>query len=335
MPEEFEEQSTEQFDLQRCLDIVRRRHSVFLALVLVGWGIVWGASWLLPPRYKSSTLILVEPPSMPKNYVLPNVSNDLQDQIQSITQQITSRTRLLQIIDKWHLYEDKHHPLTPDSKVERMRKEITVELVRDPQDNNINAFRVSFMSPDPSMAQRVTSELTNLFIDENLNLRQQQSQNTTQFLQSQLNVARTNLAEQDQKVRAFQTAHEGSLPTQQASNLQILAGFQAQLQNEQDALNAARQQQVYHQSMIDQYRALDASPRTAAVAGPPTGLAAIDKQIETLRSKLVDLRSQYTDKYPEVQDVKLEIARAEEAREQLVARSRKAGAAGGQDQASP
>jgi polysaccharide biosynthesis transport protein len=333
MPEEFEEQSTEQFDLQRCLDIVRRRHSVFLALVLVGWGIVWGASWLLPPRYKSSTLILVEPPSMPKNYVLPNVSNDLQDQIQSITQQITSRTRLLQIIDKWHLYEDKHHPLTADSKVERMRKEITVELVRDPQDNNINAFRVSFMSPDPSVAQRVTSELTNLFIDENLSARQQQSQDTTQFLQSQLNVARSNLAEQDAKVRAFQTAHEGSLPTQEASNLQILAGLQSQLQNEQDALNTARQQRVYHQSMIDQYRALNVSPR--AGGGAAVGLPAIDKQLETLRSKLADLRSQYTDNYPEVQDVKLAISRAEKAREQLVVSLRTAGAAADQDKTAP
>src|SRR6185437_13398761 len=117
-----------------CLDIVRRRHLVFLALVFAGWGIVWGASWLMSPRYKSSTLILVEPPSMPKNYVLPNVSNDLQDQIQSITQQITSRTRLLQIIAKWHLYDDKHHAVSADSKVEKMRKEIFVELVRDPQD---------------------------------------------------------------------------------------------------------------------------------------------------------------------------------------------------------
>lgn len=333
MPEEFEEQSTQQFDLERCLNIVRRRHLVFLTLMLVGWGIVWGASWLLAPRYKSSTLILVEPPSMPKNYVLPNVSNDLQEQIQSITQQITSRTRLLQIIDKRHLYEDKHHPLTADSKVEKMRKEISVELVRDPLDNSINAFRVSFTSSDPKIAQRVTSELTNLFINENLNTRQQQSQDTTQFLQSQLSVARTSLAEQDGKVRAFQTAHEGSLPTQQASNLQILAGLQSQLQNEQDALNAARQQHVYHQSMIDQYRALDASPRTAG-GGPPTGLLAIDKQLETLRSKLTDLRLQYTDNYPEVQDVKVEISRAEKAREQLVASSRMAGTAAGQDKAA-
>jgi succinoglycan biosynthesis transport protein ExoP len=56
-------------------------------------------------RYKSSTLILVEQPTMPKDYVAPNVTDDLQTRLQSITQQILSRSRLLLIIDKLHLYE--------------------------------------------------------------------------------------------------------------------------------------------------------------------------------------------------------------------------------------
>ena len=67
---------------------------------------------------------------MPKNYVEPNVSDDLQNRLQSITQQILSRTRLLLIIDKLHLYGDSHRQLTPDEKVELMRKDIDIELVR-------------------------------------------------------------------------------------------------------------------------------------------------------------------------------------------------------------
>lgn len=322
MPEELEEQSSQQFDLGRYLDIVRRRHVIFLILLLAGWGAVWGASWLLPPRYKSSTLILVQPPSMPKNYVLPNIADDLQAQIQSISQQILSRTRLLVIIDKLDLYDDKHHVLTPDQKVAQMRKDIgDVELVRDPHDNDINAFRVSYTALDPHIAQRVTSELTNLFIDENLSARQQQSQDTTQFLQGQLDIARSNLANQDAKVRTFQTAHEGSLPTQQATNLQILSGLQSQLQSEQDALNSARQQSAYHQSMIAQYRALGNTTRTEA--GTPAQLTDVDRQLTALRSKLAELSSRYTDQYPEVQQVKSEIAQTEKAREQLVATLKK------------
>ena len=63
--------------------------------MFVGWLLVWGASWVLPARYKSGTLILVEQPTMPKDYVTPNVTDDLQERLQSITQQILSRTRLV------------------------------------------------------------------------------------------------------------------------------------------------------------------------------------------------------------------------------------------------
>jgi succinoglycan biosynthesis transport protein ExoP len=318
MPDEFEEQAAQQFDLGRYFDIVRRRHIPFLILLLLVWGAVWGASWILAPRYKSNTLILVEPPSMPRNYVLPNVNDNLQEQIQSITQQITSRTRLLRIIDKLDLYGDKRHSVTPDQKVNQMRNDIDIELVRDPNGQSINSFRVSYTAPDPHIAQRVTGELTNLFIDENLSVRQQQSQDTTQFLQGQLEIARTNLAEQDAKVRAFQAAHQGSLPTQQGSNLQILSGLQSQLESEQDALNSARQQSVYQQSMIDQYRALAGTPRSAS--GAPTQLTTIDQQLETLRAKLADLSTRYTEQYPEVQEVKSEIADAEKTRDQLITR---------------
>jgi len=318
MSEEIEEQQPESsFDVARLAGIVRRRHLQFLIPLFIGWVAIWGSSWFLPARYKSSTLILVEQPTMPKNYVEPNVTDNLQDRLQSITQQILSRTRLLLIIDKLHLYAGEHRPLTPDDKVALVRKNIDIDLVRDPQNQAITAFRVSFSAADPNIAQQVTGELTNLFIDENMRVREQQSEQTTEFIQQQLDSARSSLADQDAKVRAFQSAHEGALPSQQASNLTILSGLQSQLQNEQDALNAANQQRVYTQSLIDQYRATQGTARTAT--GAPIGLAAIDDQLQKLQAQLADLSARYTDRYPEVQQVKDQIARTQKERDQLLA----------------
>jgi polysaccharide biosynthesis transport protein len=318
MPEEFEAQAAQPFEISRYLDIIRRRHVLFLTLLLAGWAIVWGSSWFLPAHYKSSTLILVQEPTMPKNYVLPNVSDNLQDRLQSITQQIFSRTRLLLIINKLHLYQGGRHELTPDQRVDQMRKDIgDLELVRDPQSQNITAFRINYTASNPYIAQQVTSELTDLFIGENLKVREQESESTTQFIQSQLASARANLLGQEQKVREFQTAHEGALPSQQTANLQILSGLQAQLQSEQDALNSARQQIVYHQSLIEQYRSLNGVGRTSS--GAPTELDSLDQQLGKLRSKLQELRTRYTEQYPEVQEVKAEIASAEKEREQVLA----------------
>ena len=126
MVDELEEKPGEGINLQQCVDVIRRRHMYFLIPFFLGWLVVWSVSWVLPSRYKSGTLILVEQPSMPKDYVTPNVTDDLQARLQSMTQQILSRTRLLHIIDELNLYADKRGRLNPDELVERMRKDIEI-----------------------------------------------------------------------------------------------------------------------------------------------------------------------------------------------------------------
>jgi polysaccharide chain length determinant protein (PEP-CTERM system associated) len=317
MVDDLEEQSSEGFDLQRYLGIVRRRHLQFLIPLFVGWALVWSASWVLPPRYQSTTLILVEQPTMPKDYVTPNVNDDLQDRMQSITQQILSRTRLLHIIDQLNLYVSPHSQPSPDQKVDRMRKDIDIELVKDAR-NQITAFNVSYSSRDPHLAQQVTSELTNLFINENLEVRQQQSEDTTKFLESQLETARRTLSDQEDKIRQFKAQHPGELPTQVGSNLQILAGLQSQLQTEEDALNTAKQQRVYLETLVGQYRSLQGSPKMAGSA-PAGGLPAVNEELEKLRAQLADLQSHYTDRHPDVRKLKQQIAETEKSRDQIIA----------------
>ncbi|MGA2019355.1 MAG: hypothetical protein ABSH02_02105 [Candidatus Sulfotelmatobacter sp.] len=316
MVDDLDEKNSEAFDLSHYLGMVRRRHLHFLIPFFLGWVIVWGISWLLPPRYLSSTLILVEEPTMPKDYVTPNVSDDLQERMQSITQQILSRTRLLHIIDQYNLYGGGHSQPSPDDKVEAMRKDISIDLVRDSR-NQITAFNVAYSSRDPHVAQKVTSELTNLFINENLQVRQQQSEDTTTFLESQLETARRTLADQEEKIREFKGQHVGELPAQLGSNLQILAGIQAQLQTEEDALNAAKQQRVYLETLADQYSSLQGAQKTGN--GTPQGLPAIDGELEKLRAQLADLSAHYTDRHPDVRKVKEEIVKREKLRDQMLA----------------
>jgi polysaccharide chain length determinant protein (PEP-CTERM system associated) len=314
MVEDLEEKSSGGFDVPRYLGMVRRRHLQFLIPLFLGWALVWGASWVLPPRYQSSTLILVEQPTMPKDYVTPNVNDDLQQRLQSITQQILSRTRLLRIIDAMNLYSGGG--VTPDDKVERMRKDIGIELVKNGHDT-ITAFNVSYSSRDPRQAQQITSELTNLFINENLEVRQQESEDTTKFLEGQLETARKTLSDQEEKIREFKGQHVGELPTQVGSNLQILAGLQSQLQTEEDALNTAKQQRVYLETLVNQYRSLQGSPKSEG--GAPVGLPAVDQELDKLRAELADLSSHYTDRHPDVRKLKEQIAKTQKMRDQIAA----------------
>jgi polysaccharide chain length determinant protein (PEP-CTERM system associated) len=315
--DQIDEQQSSELNFEKYLGVLRRRHIQLLLPLFFGWLLVWGASWLLPAKYKSSTLILVEEPTMPEKYVASNVNDNLQDRLQSITQQILSRTRLLMIIDKLHLYSEDHLRVTPDDQVEKMRKDISIDLVRDSRNNEISAFRVNFSAHDPKVAQQVTKELTALFISENLQVRQKESQGTTAFIQKQLEDAQIALAAQEEKVRQFEGAHQGSLPNQQASNLQILGGLQGQLQSEQDSLNTAKQQRVYYQSLIEQYKNLHPAVKTSE-GGVPLDLTSIDQELSKMRAQLTDLSSRYTDKYPDVQKLKIQIAKTQRLREEIL-----------------
>ena len=315
MEEELQE-SSELPEFTEIKEIVRRRRWQFLIPFFCGWALVWGASWLIPSTYRSGTLILVEQPSVPEKYVVSNIDSDIQHQLDSITQQILSRTRLIRIIDSLGLYAQERKHASPDDLVATMSKDIDIELSRG-DDRKLSAFNIYYASRDPKMAQAATAELANLFITENLEQRQERSENTTKFLEDQLDQARAKLTAQEAKLRVFKDQHLGELPTQTQSNLQILIGLQSQVQGNEDSLNRAQQRNTYLESLINQYRAMDSGSKPAE--GGPVGLAEIDKELDQLKAQLTDLTSHYTDKHPDVRKTREQIARTEQMRERIVA----------------
>ena len=163
MPEITEERDREQLDLQRFAGIVHRRHLHFLIALFLGWLLVWGSSRILHPRYKSSVLILVEQPTMSRNYVVPNINDDLQTRLQSMTSRYLAGRAFFTIIDKLNLYSAAQGRLTDDQKVASMRKDIGIDLVRNPGTTRHLSFTISYSAGDPHLAQQVTAELTDLF----------------------------------------------------------------------------------------------------------------------------------------------------------------------------
>src|ERR1035438_8582591 len=183
---------TEEFDDQksiRGLDeywamVVRRRWWIIGPLFL-GWLIVFASAWIIPPRYTSETVILVEQQKVPEQFVMPNVQVDLQERLQSITNQVLSRSRLLAIINSLHLYQGLFFG-TPDDQIKQMRKDIKMDIVQAPANNGrpgaLTACRVSYEADRPRIAQAVNPQLATLFIDESVRASQQQSESTTNFL---------------------------------------------------------------------------------------------------------------------------------------------------------
>ena len=96
MPEVLDDPSLEKTDWKKQWRMLRRRRW-WLALPAFGvWMAVWAFAWFLPAVYRSETVILVEQQKVPEQYVVSNVSADLQDRLQNMTQQILGRERLLE-----------------------------------------------------------------------------------------------------------------------------------------------------------------------------------------------------------------------------------------------
>ena len=152
MEEELQE-STGLPDFGEIKGIVRRRRWYFLIPFFCGWLLVWGASWVIPSTYRSGTLILVEQPSVSSKFVESNIESDIQRQLDSITQQILSRTRLVRIIDSVGLYAQERKRKSADDLVETMRKDIEIELTHS-DDKKLSSFNIYYTSRDPKLRKR-------------------------------------------------------------------------------------------------------------------------------------------------------------------------------------
>lgn len=112
---------------------------VFL-LVLAG-GVAYCLFW--PPTYEASCLVVVQPQKVPGDIIRPTVTSKIEERLQIITQQVLSRTRLTEIIERFDLYPDKRNKVTPDELAEMMRRDITIKISRK------NYFTITFLYATP------------------------------------------------------------------------------------------------------------------------------------------------------------------------------------------
>lgn len=278
----------------------RRKWWVIIPTVIIGLSVV-SLSLKLPKFYRSETLILVDPQKVPAEYVKATVSSDVTDRLQTISQEILSRTRLQRIIDQFGLYKDQQAFTSKEDIIELMRKDIRVEVVTEESQSSRKqtsaAFKISFSGKDPALVQQVTRQIASLFIEENLKVRQQQAEGTNEFIESELTKASEKLQEQETKIRAFKAKNMGSLPEQQTANLQVLGQIQGLLQANSDAIGRAQQQKLYLESLLEA-TSLKKNP------APKTGFQA---ELDSRRAQLIAAEEKYTVSHPDVIRLKSEV----------------------------
>jgi uncharacterized protein involved in exopolysaccharide biosynthesis len=193
--------------------------------------------------------------------------------------------------------------------VKELRMSITVTPLNPmagTRSAELPGFNVDVTLGKAWLAQQVCQEITSMFMQENLRLRQQQVEVTTQFLGKQLDDAKAKLDEQDAKLAVFQSRYIGELPEDEKTNLALLTGMSPQLEAATQALNQAQQDKAFTESLLNQQLAA----WQAAKGGQDS--QTLEQQLRDLQDQLLLKQRHYTERHPDVVKLKNDIALIQE-----------------------
>src|ERR1035437_917706 len=308
--------------LQDWIFMLRRRWVLIAILAIVGTGAGYLAARVVPKRFTSQTLVLVQQPSVSSDLVKPVISDNSNLRLAAMQQQILSRSGLEPLIREFHLYNEDVNRVPTDLLVERLRTAITItpiQAMAETRAQNLPGFIIAVVFSDPHIAQQICAKITSMFLEEHVQERQDMGDQTTQFLAGQLQDAKAKLDQQDARLAVFKRRYLGSLPDEEQTNLNLLAGLTTQLEASTQALGRAQQDKSFAESVLSQQLAV----WQASQAGQNP--ESLDQQLSALQAQLVTLQSKYTDDYPDVIKLKNNIATVKQQLDQAEQQKKSAG----------
>jgi polysaccharide chain length determinant protein (PEP-CTERM system associated) len=287
------------------LRMAKKHWKLIAGLAILGMISGLGLATLLPKRYTSQTLVLVDKPAVPSSVVNAMPFDDLDQRLAAMQSQILSRSRLEPIILQFGLYPKERKRKSMEDLVGELRKAITVTPIHpmaETRANSLPGFTVEVTFDDPHLAQSICSSITTLFWQQNMELQTQRAEVTSEFLDKQLGDAKAALDSQDEKLAAFKSRYIGSLPDEEQTNLNLLMELSSQLDATTQALSRAQQDKSFAESELTQE--LYAWQQSQSGQNPDT----LEQQLAQLQTQLTSLQSHYTDDYPDVIKTKADIA---------------------------
>jgi len=284
----------------------------------------------LPKIYQSTATILVVGQQVPTDFVRPTVTGSLDTRLQTISQEILSRSRLEELIDKFNLYSSARNPqeAAEDVRLERVRRDIEVKPTGMDRSGLTVAFTVKYQGADPQTVANVTNTLASYYIEENMKVRERQATGTAEFLRLQLTQVKSRLESQEHRVSEFKRRNFGELPTQLDANLGTLERLNTQFRLNGEKQIRVREQRQELARLIDAMTSMAAMTSVQIAAPAKTSAPAghvittdttLTARLARMKQDLADLRTRFNDRYPDVAQLKAEIA----ALERQIAESRR------------
>lgn len=259
----------------------------------------------LPNIYQATASVIVERQQVPEAFVRQSITAELETRIQTIHEQVMSRGRLTDVILRMGLYPELRGEIPMNAIVERMRRDIQLQLKGVDQTTGRTAtiaFTLGYRGGDPEAVAQVANTLVGLYVEENTRSRERQAARTAEFLKEQLSDVKRTLDAQEQLTSQFKLRHTSEMPQQLEANLAALERLNTQLRlNGEYQLRAIERRERFERQLAEDAEDEDKPVASSTAPGLPE-----------LRKQLATLRTQYSEQYPDVIRIKGEIAALEQ-----------------------
>jgi uncharacterized protein involved in exopolysaccharide biosynthesis len=295
--------------LKDALEFLRRRMWLCIGIGAVILMAAIILAFRLPPVYLSQATILIEQPAIPADIVPSTIRSYVDEQIQIVAQRVQTAESTTAMIEKFDLYpeERKSEPMEvmverfiADTYLESLTAETTDERGR--ASATTFAFVVGFHYGTPEKSQQVAAELTQRFLDENLQSRTQRAATTTTFLQQEAERLASEISAMEVKLAAFKDEYGAALPEQLNFNRTLLTQTEEDLTATEELLRELRSQRQVHQTEL---MTLDPYATIYSETGEP--IFSAEQRLAELRQLHLQYSSRYGPEHPDVVRTKREI----------------------------
>lgn len=296
--------------LRDYVDVFRRRRT---SILLVGSGLLvfsLAIAFFWPPTYKSTATILIEEQEIPTDLVHSTITSYADQRIETIKQQVMSRTTLWKVVEQFNLYPDLRKSNPVEEVVKRFIKDIEVEVISaDVVDKRTQhptkatiAFTVAYQSKSPELAQNIANELTSLFLGENLKSRERQAQEATTFLQQEADNLSKHIGEVDDKIANFKQRAQGALPELMPLNQQLMNQSDRELMDVDQQIRALEERQTYLEGELATIK-----PNTPMISASGERILDSPERLRSLRAEYAGASANLSQDHPDIQKMKQEI----------------------------
>jgi polysaccharide chain length determinant protein (PEP-CTERM system associated) len=275
-----------------------------LAAAFLVCGLGWFAVAVIPNTFQSEAKVYIDTDTLLRPLLRGlAVTTDADQEVNVMLRTLLSTTNVERVVRATDVSAATAPSNVMQDKIESIQKRVQLRDL-----GTANLYSISFQDANPRYAQAVTQSLLSVLIDSNLGSQRSDTASAQSFLDSQIEDYEQKLSQADKRRADFKAAHITFFSN--GTDVDVgggVASAEGAIMQDRAALDEAM---ARRNSLLAQVSSTQSTMDVnAPSSGSNSGTTAVGEELTVARDKLSELRSHFTDQYPDVIAQKNFIAR--------------------------